>query len=282
MQKKTLLVVGLGDLGGRIASLAVEQGLDVHGMRRGTLAPAGVQLLQLDAASPWPDLPSSPDDVVLCLSPSDSSVAAYQQAYLEVAKQAVNALKKIAPQAHVWLISSTGVYGQSGGEWVDEVSERHPTRETARVLLEAENYWLAQSQPITLLRPSGLYGPGRYFLLNQARQGFLPPAEPPIYTNRIHIDDAARAVMHLINCRHRGDLIATSYNLTDTCPASLHEVLSWLQEVLGVEARVCAPVQRESKRIRHQRLKETGFVWRYLDYRAGYSAMLSDLNQSAD
>jgi hypothetical protein len=58
--------------------------------------------------------------------------------------------------------------------------------------------------------------------------------------------------------------------------------LSWLQEVLGVEARVCAPVQRESKRIRHQRLKETGFVWRYLDYRAGYSAMLSDLNQSAD
>ncbi|EXJ12667.1 hypothetical protein [Nitrincola nitratireducens] len=119
-------------------------------------------------------------------------------------------------------------------------------------------------------------------MLNQARQGFLPPADPPIYTNRIHIDDAARAVMHLINCRHRGDLIATSYNLTDTCPASLHEVLSWLQQTLGVEAKSSAPAQRDSKRIRHQRLKETGFVWRYLDYRAGYTAMLSDIHQSTD
>ncbi len=57
MQQKTLLLVGLGDLGGRIAYLAVQQGLEVQGMRRGTNTPPGVTLIQHDAASPWPDLP---------------------------------------------------------------------------------------------------------------------------------------------------------------------------------------------------------------------------------
>ncbi|QEW07846.1 Rossmann-fold NAD(P)-binding domain-containing protein [Nitrincola iocasae] len=275
MQQKTLLLVGLGDLGGRIAYLAVQQGLEVQGMRRGTDTPPGVTLIQHDAASPWPDLPCAPDDVVLCLSPSGSGVAAYQQAYLEVAQQAAKALRDQAPAAHVWLISSTGVYGQSGGEWVDEQAERCPSRDTARVLLETEDYWLAQPQPVTLLRPSGLYGPGRYYLQQQARQGVLPPSEPPIYTNRIHIDDAARAVMHLINCRQQGKALASAYNLTDTCPASLHEVLSWLQQQLGVEARSTVPIHRDSKRICHQRLKASGFVWHYPDYRAGYSALLS-------
>lgn len=274
MQKKTLLLIGLGDLGGRIAQLAVQQGLQVQGMRRGTDAPAGVTLIQHDAATPWPDLPCSPDDVVLCLSPSGSGVAAYRQAYFEVAQQAAEALRNQAPHAHVWLISSTGVYGQSDGEWVDEQAERCPTRETAGVLVEAENFWLAQPQPVTLLRPSGLYGPGRYYLQQQARQGVLPPAEPPIYTNRIHIDDAARAVMHLIICRHQGQTISSAYNLTDTCPAPLHEVLSWLQLQLGVEARSTVPIHRDSKRICHQLLKASGFVWRYPDYRAGYSALL--------
>lgn len=275
MQKKTLLQVGLGDLGGRIAQLAVQQGFQVQGMRRGTSGPPRVTLIQHDAASPWPDLPCPPDDVVLCLSPSGSGVLAYRQAYLEVAQQAVKALRDQAPHAHVWLISSTGVYGQSGGKWVDEQSERCPTRDTARVLLETENFWLAQSQLVTLLRPSGLYGPGRYYLQRQARQGVLPPLESPIYTNRIHIDDAARAVMHLINCRHQGETIAPAYNLTDTCPASLHEVLSWLQQQLGVESTSTVPIQRDSKRICHQRLKASGFVWHYPDYRAGYTTLLN-------
>lgn len=277
MLAKTLLMVGLGDLGSRIAQLGVQQGLQVFGMRRGLEVPPGVSLLQQDASQPWQELPCVPGDVVLCLSPDRSDSQAYRQAYLDVARQAAATLKRVAPDAHVWLISSTGVYGQSQGEWVDEQAERQPQRETARVLVETENFWLQQSQPVTLLRPSGLYGPGRNFLLRQAQQGLLPPATPPLYTNRIHIEDAASAVMHLISCRHRGQAVASAYNLTDTCPASLYEVLQWLQQQLGVQVQATTTMQRESKRVSHQRLKDSGFVWRYPDYQAGYTDILKSL-----
>ena len=278
MQKTTeqfkLLMVGLGDLGARIANLAVQQNFKVLGMRRGQAAPDHVQLIQHDASQPWPELPCIPDDVVLCLSPNGSNETAYRQAYVDVAHQALKALSHY-PHTHVWLISSTGVYGQSAGEWVDETSERNPVRETAKVLLEAENLWLNSGHPVTLLRPSGIYGPGRYFLIRQAQQGILPPIDTPIYTNRIHIDDAARAVLHLIERRHQGYQPEDSYNLTDTEPAALYDILSWLHQQLDIKEITTANIHRDSKRIRHDRLKSTGFNWGYPDFRMGYKEVLN-------
>jgi nucleoside-diphosphate-sugar epimerase len=271
---ETLLMVGLGDLGSRIARLGVKAGNRVVGMRRGDQTPASVEHWQQDAALPWSGPGLIPDDVVLCLSPSGSGAEAYRRAYLAVARQAADWLRREAPQAHVWLISSTGVYGQQQGEWVDEDALREPQRETARVLVEAENFWLEQSQPVTLLRPSGLYGPGREFMLRQAQTGVLPGPDQPVYTNRIHIDDAARAVMHLIQRRRQGLDTATAYNLTDTCPASLYDLLHWLHRQMGIEAVVEQPMQRPSKRVSHQRLKDTGFIWHYPSFREGYAAML--------
>ncbi|WP_151670615.1 NAD-dependent epimerase/dehydratase family protein [Nitrincola schmidtii] len=277
MQKTTeqfkLLMVGLGDLGARIANLAVQQNFKVLGMRRGQAAPDHVQLIQHDASQPWPELPCIPDDVVLCLSPNGSNETAYRQAYVDVAHQALKALSHY-PHTHVWLISSTGVYGQSAGEWVDETSERNPVRETAKVLLEAENLWLNSGHPVTLLRPSGIYGPGRYFLIRQAQQGILPPIDTPIYTNRIHVDDAARAVLHLIQRRHQGYQPEDIYNLTDTEPAALYDILSWLHQQLDIKEITTANIHRDSKRIRHDRLRETGFKWLYPNYRVGYQEIL--------
>lgn len=269
-----LLMVGLGDLGSRIAQLGVEADNRVVGMRRGNQAPVGVELWQQDAALPWAGYSLIPDDVVLCISPSGSGAEAYRRAYLTVAWQAADWLRQVAPDAHLWLISSTGVYGQQQGEWVTEDEPREPQRETARVLVEAENFWLQQSQPVTLLRPSGLYGPGREFMLRQAQTGVLPASEQPVYTNRIHIEDAARAVFHLIQRRRQGLDIATAYNLTDTCPVALYDLLYWLHGQLGIKDAVVEPVQRPSKRVTHQRLKDTGFTWHYPSFREGYAEIL--------
>ena len=280
MQNKTLLMVGLGDLGSRIANLAQQQGIHVMGMRRGASVAEGIRLIRHDARLPWPRLPSTPDDIVFCLSPDASDQESYQQAYVDVAKQASITLRQEYPDAHVWLVSSTGVYGQSDGEWVDERSERHPTRETAQVLVDAENCWLESTQPVTILRPSGIYGPGRFFLIRQAQQGFLPPTEPPIFTNRIHIEDAARAVIHLILRRHQGLPIDIEYNVTDTDPASLYDILCWLHQQMGIQVKETRAIQRESKRVRHDRLKQTGFVWRYPDFKVGYASVLSSTTQA--
>lgn len=111
----------------------------------------------------------------------------------------------------------------------------------------------------------------------------MPPKEPPIFTNRIHIDDAARAVMHLIQRRHQGQSIERAYNLTDTQPASLDEILQWLQSQLGVQSTGTSVIHRDSKRVSHSRLKESGFVWRYPDYRAGYEEIVNvNIQGSAD
>ncbi|KGK41418.1 hypothetical protein LH51_14800 [Nitrincola sp. A-D6] len=277
---ETLLMVGLGDLGSRIARLGVKAGNRVVGMRRGNQAPADIELWQQDAALPWAGSSLIPDDVVLCISPSGSGAEAYRRAYLAVAQQAADWLRREAPQAHVWLISSTGVYGQQQGEWVDEDALIDPQRETARVLVDAENFWLKQSQPVTLLRPSGLYGPGREFMLRQARTGILPDSDQPVYTNRIHIDDAARAVTHLIQRRRQGLDTAAAYNLTDTCPVALHDLLHWLHGQMGIDDVVEQPMQRPSKRVSHQRLKDTGFTWHYPSFREGYAEMLLSTSPS--
>ena len=274
-----LLLVGLGDLGGRIASLAQQADIKVIGMRRGTQTPAGVQLLQHDASTPWPAVAEPIADLLLCLSPDNRSPAAYQQAYCQVAEQALYWWQQQAKPPHIWLISSTSVYGQQQGEWVDEQSPRQPLTDTARLLVQTEQRYLQSSAPVTILRPSGLYGPGRTYLLRQA-QATVPDTKPPAddhYTNRIHITDAARAVVHLLQLRRRGATLADSYNLSDTQPATLQQVLCFIRQQLLAQPPAEAPLATElgGKRISSARLAASGFVWHYQDYRSGYLSMLN-------
>ncbi|WLD59395.1 SDR family oxidoreductase [Salinispirillum sp. LH 10-3-1] len=281
MTQAKILTVGLGDLGGRIAqsTQAAFPSAQVVGMRRGEGTPAGISLLRHDAAEPWKDAWAEPStlqgltDVVLCISPGGRTIEAYQQAYLKVAHQSYAWLQRHAPQAHLWLVSSTGVYGQQHGEWVDEESATEPESPTAQVLVETEQFWLHSAQPATIVRPAGIYGPGREYMFRQAREGFTIADPEPIYTNRIHIDDAARAVVHLMQRRVQGLPVADRYNLTDKDPATLQEVLTWLQQRFGVTPTEQRTLNRGSKRISNQRLLDTGFTLRYPSFREGYEAM---------
>lgn len=282
MVQAKILVVGLGDLGGRIATgihRAFPQD-SLIGMRRQADGLPGVTVLQHDAAQAWPtewadDALAELTDVVLCLSPDGRTEAAYQHAYYNVAQQAATWLTQYAPNAHVWLISSTSVYGQASGEWVDETADTHPESPTAKILIDTEQYWLNSGLPVTILRPAGIYGPGREYMFRQAREGFVPVADEPLYTNRIHIDDAARAVVHLLEWRVAGLPVADRYNLTDSDPASLQVVLAWLHKRLGVTPTEQRAMQRASKRISNARLLDTGFVLEYPSFREGYADMLN-------
>lgn len=277
MTQAKILVVGLGDLGSRIAKRAVTAfpAATVVGMRRGTPAPEGIELLQHDAGEPWHDTwaLAGLTDVVLCISPGGSTVEAYRHGYWQVAHQAAVWLQQHAPQAHVWLVSSTSVFGQSHGEWVDETSPKTPSSPTAQVLVETEQFWLNGDRPATVIRPAGIYGPGREYMFRQAREGFTVVDPEPIYTNRIHVEDAARAIVHLLQRRAQGHAVAEQYNLTDNDPASLQDVLAWLQQRFGVKPTEARTLNRGSKRISNQRLLDTGFELQYPSFRDGYAAM---------
>ncbi len=130
--------------------------------------------------------------------------------------------------------------------------------------------------PGTVLRLGGIYGPGRTSLLERARSG-VPGG--PAFTNRIHRDDAAAALLHLA-------LLPTAepcYVGVDCEPATEAEVLAWLARRLGVtpaEAPGVAPSSsrraRGSKRCRNARLLASGFRFRYPTWREGYEALLDE------
>lgn len=279
--KAPVWVVGLGDLGGRIALNATRMNVPVLGMRRGNTVPEGVSLVQHDAARPWPldrlagALDEPPGDVVLCLPPAERSPAGYRQSYVSVAEQAFTALRQLAPEAHVWLISSTSVYGQKDGSRVDETSPAEPATDNARIIRQAETYWLDSEQPATVLRPAGIYGPGRDYLIRQARQGYVVADPEPVYTNRIHVADAARAVVHLIQLRRGEGRSFDIVNLADTEAASMQTVIAWIQSQLGITAETSRRLGRGSKRVDSSRLGATGFVWDYPTFRDGYEEQLA-------
>ena len=94
------------------------------------------------------------------------------------------------------------------------------------------------------------------------------------WTNRIHRDDAAAFIAHLINMHIRSQLTQDCYVVTDSFPVSQYEVLQWIAQQRGVEVGKSMPQVLGGKRMSNQRMLATGFSLQYPDYKVGYSAML--------
>jgi nucleoside-diphosphate-sugar epimerase len=264
-----VLVAGSGDLGGRIARGLSAAGVQVQALARHP-RPHQPDLLALDLTRPIPGgIDGEFDAIVHCLSPSSRDEQAYRGVYVDALRHLLAALPS-APR--LVFVSSAAVYGDHGGDWVDEQARCRPIGFNGRVLREAEQLACASGRDALVLRPGGIYGPGREMLLRRVRSGVpLPVFEPPLYTNRIHVDDAAAAAVHLLMAGARG-----VFNLVDDAPAPQPEVLDWLADRMGLPrlARVAGVRPEENKRIANTRLRAAGFVFRYPDYRAGYGELL--------
>ena len=271
------LLLGCGDLGNRVGQLLIEDGQSLLGARRTLSSLAdGIQPLAWtlpEAAPPLPEL----DYVIYTLAADDFTPEAYRLAYLDGVEAMIDSLKrqKVSPR-RVFFISSTGVYGQTEGEWVNEDSVTQPKSFSGQYLLQGEEAILQSPWPATVLRFSGIYGPGRERLLNQVRAGQFPASEPIRYSNRIHIDDGARVLRHLIRRDQAGDKLDNCYLVSDYEPAPLQEVTAWLAHQLGlrVQPGTSVPERGGNKRISSQRLKDTGFNFLYPSYREGYATLL--------
>jgi nucleoside-diphosphate-sugar epimerase len=175
------------------------------------------------------------------------------------------------------LVGSTAVYHQMGGAWVDEASPTQPAHFSGRRLLEGEAALAEAGLPATVLRLGGIYGPGRTSLLQRvgAGQASVAPG-PPHHVNRIHRDDAAAAIVHLLALSEAPHLLLG----VDDDPAPEAVVLGWLADRLGVptppEAPRAADGRRRAgnKRCRNARLRATGFAFTYPTFREGYGALL--------
>ena len=278
-----ILIAGCGYVGSALARARVARGDNVFGLRRNPVdLPSGVTPISADLAVPrsLAELPAAIDVVVYAASPGGRDDAFYRTAYVEGLRNLLAALANQgqAPRRTIF-VSSTAVYGQTRGEWVDETSETQPSHFSGRRLLEAESVLRDGGFPGVVLRLGGIYGPRRTRLVDEVRQGRAAIARGgPRYTNRIHRDDCVGALDHLIDLPDPADC----YLGVDSEPEDEAVVLRWLAGVLGAATPTVggADQRRErrsgSKRCRNALLVSSGYSFKYPSYREGYVAVLAE------
>ena len=273
-----VLVAGLGDVGGRAATRLVADGHDVVGVRRSdTPGPDGVAMVQGDLTDPTlvDRLPAGIDRVLITVSSDGRDPDLYRSAYLDGPTTLLDGLARRGHQvARVVFTSSSAVYGQHDGDWVDETSTTDPSSPTATVLLDAERAISDGPFPATLLRLTGIYGPGRTRLVDLVRRGDAVVGTTPAYTNRIHAADAAAACDLLLQLGTTAPPVVIG---TDDEPADRADVYRWLATQLGVAGPTVdderAP-DRGSKRCRNDLLRSLGWAPTYPTFREGYAELV--------
>ena len=267
-----VLIAGCGDVGNALATRLLAEDCEVWGVRRRIDALArGVRPWPLDLADLGSHVvPPAPFDYVFYTASADRrDEDHYRSIYVDALRALLDSLRAArCPIRRVLFTSSTAVYGQSDGRWVDEGSETRPSRFNGRVLLEAEA--LVRDAPETgiNLRLSGIYGPGRLRLVRKVWNGEAETTGT--WTNRIHVEDCAAALHHLM----RLDAPSGLYLGSDDEPVTSAEVVRWMSGELGVPAPPETETNRLNKRCRNTRLRQTGFGFGYPSFREGYAPIV--------
>ena len=311
-----VLVAGCGDVGTALGLMLCERGCDVIGVRRSAeLLPAPLRRLSIDVTDrrALERMAPGADVAVYAVAAGRRDEDAYRRAYVDGVAALLDVLEgRSDPPRRVFFVSSTSVYGERGGAWVDETTPVQPSGFSGECLAAGERRMLASPIPATVVRFGGIYGPGRGWLVERARAGARCVDDPPRFTNRIHRDDCAGALAHLIartwergppapderapdECAMKarigtegaptsaeGSPIGADevYVGVDDAPATECEVLEWLAARLDAPAprRIRgeeAASQGAGKRCSNARLRAIGYRFRYPTYREGYAAVLA-------
>lgn len=270
-----VLIAGCGDVGNALAKRLLAEGCDVWGVRRRVEALAdGVQPWRIDLMNDprsFGTPPAAFDYLFYTASADRREEDAYRAIYVDGLRNLWTALRDARCKLRrVLFTSSTAVYGQSKGEWVDENSATEPQGFNGRILLEAEAVVREAPEEGISLRLSGIYGPGRTRLVRKVWSGQATATGS--WTNRIHVDDCAGALHHLMRAENPHSL----YLGSDDRPATTAEVVTWLSNELRVPTPPNAEAEQLNKRCRTSRLRESGYRFAYPTYREGYGPIVRE------
>jgi len=283
-----VLISGCGYVGSALGLLLAAEGHTVFGLRRNTKAlPPAIKHISADLSKPLPPdaLPPNLDVAIYSVSPGNSTDEAYRLAYTQGPRNLLAALESQRDALRFIFVSSSGVYAQKNGEWVDEDSPTNPETNSGKRLLEGERLALGGPIPATVLRLGGIYGPGRTGTIERALRK-APEKDPPRYTNRIHRDDCAGVLRHLILLPNPDPI----YLGVDHEPATLHTIAEWLATRPGVSpsqtstsARSTPQIRlrdasrsRTNKRCSNARLIHSGYRFLYPTFREGFASLLPE------
>ena len=227
-----LLILGCGYVGEHLATAAREQGMRVTGTSRRPERALALRDLGLEAV-----VADSPTDLADdLLADCDAVVDSIPLEKLGDGLRApqVDWLPALAPRTrHVrWVgyLSTTGVYGDAGGAWVDESTPCHPESARGVGRLQAEAAWLGSGLPAEVFRIAGIYGPGRNLIGRLMEGGYRAPSwQPPHWSSRIHVEDIVAALLVAMGLPRPGRIV----NLADDCPLPHADYVSELARMVG-------------------------------------------------
>lgn len=276
-----ILIAGCGDIGTRLAELLIKNNHHVVGIKRSkpvkNKIPFEIYQADLTQSSDLSDLNNDFDFIFFMPTPDQYQTKAYEKTYLNGLQNLTHHFSASQKIPTWFFISSTSVYGQQTGEWVDEQSFTEPENFNGKILLQAEQHLMQNTIQHVMIRFSGIYGPGRNRLINQLPTLEAITNEPPVYTNRIHQDDCASVLAFLLDKKLAGIDLDDYYLASDDDPATQWEVYQWLRQRLGF-----APLKqltnnaalKQNKRCRNQKIKALGYRFLYPSYKTGYAEMI--------
>lgn len=283
-----VVIAGCGYVGNALAQLLMSEGHEVFGIRRdiSNLMP-GIRGIQGDLSEPRSLGPAPPrvEYAVYAVAADEGTEKAYRNAYVD---GLAGFLEWLADEGQrpkrIAMTSSTSVYGQRRSEPIDEDSPTHPTHFRGETLLTSERLLAASGLSSVVVRLGGIYGPGRTSLIDRARSGALRLREGQHYTNRIHLDDAAGLIRHLLF--HEAP--APLYLGVDDESAEEADVYRWIADAAGAPAPEIAEPDAAnarrrdvgSKRCSNRLARESGYPFRYPTFREGYGELIRSMQQA--
>lgn len=294
MTVRRLFVFGLGYTASRLAARLRDEGWEIAGTTRGAeraaaLRAAGIDAVPFDRDHPLAGPASAlagATHLLISIPPDAKGDPA-----LDRCGDAVAAHKGIEWAGY---LSTTGVYGDAGGDWVSEASWLRPTGDRQKRRVLAERGWLdlyrQRGLPLHVFRLSGIYGPGRSAIDN-LRDGSAKRIDKPGHVFcRIHADDVGETLLASMARPNPGGI----YNVADDEPAPQHEVVAYAASLLGMEpppltpfadaqlSEMAASFYADCRRVKNVRIKEKlGVTLRYPDYRSGLAAQLAEETAAA-
>lgn len=277
-----IVIAGCGYVGSELALNLIQAGHEVWGLKRNTATLATpIQALAADLSDRNSLLfPPKLDYVVYAAAAGGFSEQRYQTAYVDGIANILAALKDAGQSLKRFIfVSSTSVYGQHQAEWIDESSPANADGFAANCLRTGEQQVWDSPYSGIVIRFGGIYGPGRTRLLDSVRSGSARCVEG-VYSNRIHRDDCAAALQHLLTLTDVE--LEPLYIGVDDEPVLQCEVLQWLATQLQAPPPLIVTADespetrmRTNKRCRNNRLRNGGFRCRYPSFREGYAELIA-------
>lgn len=284
---KSITIFGCGYLGQVLAGHCLGKGWQVSALTRNpetaeALRQKGVANIveaKLEGADWHGQLDPSQDFVVNCVGAASRTLDGYRQSYVK-GQDSVREWLTAGKVGTLLFTSSISVYPQTGGALVDELSPTEGASGRAKLLLEAEGKCLSPLPSLGrsfVLRLAGIYGPGRHLLIEKLKKGQAFEGNSARTLNLIHVEDAARAVLHCLDMAGRVD--GGIYNVSDGSHFSRGEIVSWLANKLNLQKTPFAendPVGTPDRKVSIELIKKE-LKWNplYNSFVKGYESILS-------